>query len=125
MSRACVTSKGPAVLRRLIKPALVVLAALITAAVLLGAAAWVLLPPQQARGCTLCHPGAANLPLPAYDWLLKCCHTFNLLDARGVISATERMAYILRVRSMAKDCCASYMETVVGIAPAVEEGEGE
>lgn len=64
MSRACVTSKGPAVLRRLINPALVVLAALITAAVLLGATVWVLLPPQQARGCTLCHPGAANLPLP-------------------------------------------------------------
>ena len=55
-----------------------------------------------------------NLPLPAYDWVLKCCHTFNLLDARGVISATERMAYILRVRSMVKECCASYIATVVG-----------
>ncbi len=31
-----------------------------------------------------------NLPLPAYDWVLKCCHTFNMLDARGAISATER-----------------------------------
>ena len=64
----------------------------------------------------------ANLPLPAYDSVLKCCHAFNLLDARGVISATERMAYILRVRTLAKACCASYMEHVVGIAPA-EEGE--
>ena len=65
---------------------------------------------------------AANLPLPAYDSVLKCCHTFNLLDARGVISATERMAYILRVRTLAKAVCASYMEHVVGMKPA-EEGE--
>ena len=43
----------------------------------------------------------ASLPLPAYDSVLKCCHAFNLLDARGVISATERMAYILRVRTLA------------------------
>ena len=70
-----------------------------------------------------------NLPLPAYDWVLKCCHTFNLLDARGVISATERMAYILRVRSMVKECCASYIANVVGegesdCAPA-DEKKGE
>ena len=70
-----------------------------------------------------------NLPLPAYDWVLKCCHTFNLLDARGVISATERMAYILRVRSMVKECCASYISNVVGegesdCAPA-DEKKGE
>ncbi len=64
MSRVCVTSKGPAVLRSLIKPILVAAAALTTAAVLIGAAAWVLLPPQQVRGCTLCHPGAESLPLP-------------------------------------------------------------
>ena len=64
----------------------------------------------------------AGLPLPAYDSVLKCCHAFNLLDARGVISATERMAYILRVRTLAKAVCASYMEHVVGMKPA-EEGE--
>ncbi len=63
----------------------------------------------------------AGLPLPAYDSVLKCCHAFNLLDARGVISATERMAYILRVRTLAKACCASYMEHVVGVDP--ETGE--
>ncbi|MEE0478342.1 MAG: glycine--tRNA ligase subunit alpha, partial [Adlercreutzia sp.] len=57
----------------------------------------------------------ASLPLPAYDSVLKCCHAFNLLDARGVISATERMAYILRVRTLAKACCASYMKNVVGM----------
>ena len=46
-----------------------------------------------------------NLPLPAYDFCLKASHTFNLLDARGAISVTERAAYIGRVRAMAKACC--------------------
>ena len=68
---------------------------------------------------------AAGLPLPAYDSVLKCCHAFNLLDARGVISATERMAYILRVRTLAKAVCASYMEHVVGIKPAEEDEAAE
>ena len=54
-----------------------------------------------------------NLPLPAYDYVLKCSHAFNLLDARGVISATERMGYILRVRTIAKACCESYMKNVI------------
>lgn len=54
-----------------------------------------------------------GLPLPAYDYVLKCSHAFNLLDARGVISATERMAYILRVRTIAKACCAAYLEKVI------------
>ena len=67
----------------------------------------------------------AGLPLPAYDYVLKCSHAFNLLDARGVISATERMAYILRVRTIAKACCASYLEHVVGQAPAAAEEGGE
>ena len=58
---------------------------------------------------------AAGLPLPAYDAVLKCCHAFNLLHARGVISATESMAYILRERTLAKACCASYMLHVVGM----------
>jgi tetrameric-type glycyl-tRNA synthetase beta subunit/tetrameric-type glycyl-tRNA synthetase alpha subunit len=51
----------------------------------------------------------AGLPLPAYDCVLKCSHTFNLLDARGAISATERMGYILRVRALAKACCEAYV----------------
>ena len=67
----------------------------------------------------------AGLPLPAYDYVLKCSHAFNLLDARGVISATERMGYILRVRTIAKACCASYLEHVVGQAPAAAEEGGE
>lgn len=65
-----------------------------------------------------------KLALPAYDWVLKCCHTFNLLDARGVISATERMAYILRVRSMVKDCCACYIEHVVGVGATDAAADG-
>lgn len=43
----------------------------------------------------------AGIVLPAYDWVLKCSHTFNLLDARGVISKDERINYINRVRTMA------------------------
>jgi len=47
----------------------------------------------------------AELPLPAYEQCIKSSHTFNLLDARGVISVTERQAYIGRVRDLAKGCC--------------------
>ena len=65
-----------------------------------------------------------DLPLPAYDYVLKCSHAFNLLDARGVISATERMGYILRVRAIAKACCASYLKNVIGAdVPEDEAGE--
>lgn len=51
-----------------------------------------------------------RLPLPAYDQCLKASHTLNLLDARGVIGATERASYILRVRSLAKACCEEWMK---------------
>ena len=51
-----------------------------------------------------------KLVYPAYDMLLKCSHTFNLLDARGVISVTERAAYIGRIRKMAKDCALLYIK---------------
>ena len=44
----------------------------------------------------------AGLSLPAYDQCIKASHIFNLLDARGVISVTERQAYIGRVRALAK-----------------------
>jgi glycyl-tRNA synthetase alpha chain len=52
---------------------------------------------------------AAKLPLPAYDHCLKASHLFNLLDARGVISVTERQSYMLRVRTMAKACCEAWL----------------
>ncbi len=52
----------------------------------------------------------AKLPLPAYEQCIKSSHTFNLLDARGVISVTERQAYIGRVRDLAKGCCKAIYE---------------
>jgi len=45
-----------------------------------------------------------GLVLPAYDYVLKCSHTFNILDARGAISVTERMGYILKIRKLARQC---------------------
>jgi glycyl-tRNA synthetase alpha chain len=51
-----------------------------------------------------------RLPLPAYDQVLKCSHTFNLLDARGALSATERAAYIGRVRNLARSVAKLYVE---------------
>ena len=51
----------------------------------------------------------AKLALPAYDQCIKASHRFNLLDARGVISVTERAAYIGRVRALAKGCCEAWL----------------
>ena len=50
-----------------------------------------------------------GLALPAYDQCLKASHLFNLLDARGAVSVTERAAYILRVRALAKGCCEAWL----------------
>lgn len=52
--------------------------------------------------------------LPAYDQCIKASHIFNLLDARGVISVTERQAYILRVRDLTKACCTAWLSTEAG-----------
>ncbi|MGC5780879.1 glycine--tRNA ligase subunit alpha [Methylobacterium sp. NFXW15] len=54
---------------------------------------------------------------PAYDQCIKASHVFNLLDARGVISVTERQSYILRVRELAKACGAAWLKTEAGGAP--------
>jgi len=51
-----------------------------------------------------------RLVFPAYDYVLKCSHTFNLLDARGAISVTERTGYIARVRALARACAQTYYE---------------
>ena len=51
-----------------------------------------------------------GLPLPAYDYCMKCSHLFNLLDARGSISVTERARYILEIRELAKNSANLYME---------------
>jgi glycyl-tRNA synthetase alpha chain len=58
-----------------------------------------------------------ELALPAYDQVLKCSHTFNLLDARGAISVTERAAYIGRVRTLARKVAQLYVEKIA--QPAV------
>ena len=58
-----------------------------------------------------------GLPLPAYDQVLKCSHAFNLLDARGAISVTERAGYIGRVRNLARRVAELYVESLA--EPAV------
>ncbi|MEE9330958.1 MAG: glycine--tRNA ligase subunit alpha [Methylophilaceae bacterium] len=52
-----------------------------------------------------------QLALPAYEQILKAAHTFNLLDARGAISVTERAAYIGRIRNLARSVAASYLDS--------------
>ncbi len=53
---------------------------------------------------------ADRLVLPAYEYCLKCSHTFNLLDARGAISVTERTGYIGRIRNLARQCAEGYVK---------------
>jgi glycyl-tRNA synthetase alpha chain len=55
-----------------------------------------------------------QMALPAYDQCIKASHVFNLMDARGVISVTERQSYILRVRELAKACCGAWLATAGG-----------
>lgn len=72
--------------------------------------------PEVLFGLFQTYEGEANraledeLVFPAYDYLLKCSHTFNLLDARGAISVTERTAYIGRVRDMARKCAQIFVQ---------------
>ena len=58
-----------------------------------------------------------ELALPAYDQCIKASHIFNLLDARGVISVTERQSYILRVRALAKKCVEAWLASPQGRTP--------
>jgi len=55
-----------------------------------------------------------KLAMPAYEQCIKASHAFNLLDARGVISVTERQSYILRVRELAKACGGAWLQTEAG-----------
>ena len=57
------------------------------------------------------HLMTAQLSLPAYEQVLKAAHTFNLLDARGAISVTERAAYIGRIRNLARAVAQSYYDS--------------
>ena len=68
----------------------------------------------------------AALPLPAYEMVLKCSHAFNLLDARGAISTTERAAYIGRVRQLARAVAQSYYESRERLGfPLLKRGGGK
>src|SRR5262245_46880265 len=60
--------------------------------------------------CQALHERTQPLFLPAYDQCLNASHRVNLLDARGVISATERAAYIARVRALARACCTAWLQ---------------
>ncbi|HHY37242.1 MAG TPA: glycine--tRNA ligase subunit alpha [Firmicutes bacterium] len=65
-----------------------------------------------------------ELILPAYDYILKCSHVFNLLDARGAISVTERTGYIHRVRNLARDCAQGYLKQREALGfPLLAKGE--
>ena len=67
----------------------------------------------------------AGLALPAYEMVMKCSHTFNLLDARGAISVTERAAYIGRVRALAREVAQSYFKSREALGfPMCKNGEG-
>ena len=65
-----------------------------------------------------------QMVLPAYDQTIKASHMFNLLDARGVISVTERQSYILRVRNLAKACGEAFLKTDAGGASLPRDGNG-
>ena len=52
-----------------------------------------------------------GLPLPAFEQVMKCSHNFNMLDARGAISVTERAAYIGRVRALARQVAQAYYDS--------------
>ncbi len=55
--------------------------------------------------------------MAAYDYVLKCSHAFNLLDARGAISVTDRTSYIQRVRNLARATCEMYLAQQSGDVP--------
>jgi glycyl-tRNA synthetase alpha chain len=66
------------------------------------------------KQCQALLGGNRKLALPAYDQCIKASHAFNLLQARGVISVTERAAYIGRVRALAQACCQAWLESPQG-----------
>ena len=64
-----------------------------------------------------------NLPLPAYEMVMKASHAFNLLDARHAISVTERQRFILRVRTLSRAVAKAYFDARAALGfPLAEEG---
>jgi glycyl-tRNA synthetase alpha chain len=86
---------------------------------------------------TCCSPGsplyenefkrlnAEGLALPAYDYVMKCSHTFNLLDARSAISVTERQGYIGRIRDMARKVADLYVKKREALGYPMLRGAGK
>jgi glycyl-tRNA synthetase alpha chain len=72
---------------------------------------------KECQALLLATPETGPLALPAYDQCIKASHCFNLLDARGVISVTERASYIARVRTLAKACCEAWLASGQGAYP--------
>ncbi|KMZ44867.1 glycine--tRNA ligase subunit alpha [Bacillus sp. FJAT-27238] len=69
---------------------------------------------------------AERLVYPAYDYVLKCSHTFNLLDARGAISVTERTGYIARVRNLSREVAQTYYKERERLGfPLLQKGNAE
>ncbi|SDY52217.1 glycyl-tRNA synthetase alpha chain [Evansella caseinilytica] len=66
-----------------------------------------------------------GLVIPAYDYVLKCSHVFNLLDAQGAISVTERTGYISRVRNLARECAKHYYEIRENLGFPMLKNEGD
>ena len=67
-----------------------------------------------------------SLIIPAYEYCLKCSHTFNILDARGAISVTERTGYIARIRNLARACAKQYLNQreAIGFPMLKKEDKG-
>jgi glycyl-tRNA synthetase alpha chain len=66
----------------------------------------------------------AGLPLPGYEMVMKCSHTFNLLDARGAISTTERAAYMGRVRALSRLVAQAYYDSREALGfPLLQQSE--
>ena len=66
-----------------------------------------------------------GLIMPAYDYVLKCSHTFNLLDARGAISVTERTGYIARIRNLSRTCAQGYVKQREELGYPLLKNEGK
>jgi glycyl-tRNA synthetase alpha chain len=69
---------------------------------------------------------AENLVHPAYDYILKCSHNFNLLDARGAVSVTERAGYLARIRNMAREVAKIFVDERKKLGyPLLDRAEAE
>ena len=71
-----------------------------------------------AEGWRLLKTDGGRAYLPAYDWALKSSHAFNVLDARGAISVSERAGMILKIRKLACAVAKAYVDAITGVPPS-------